>query len=95
MIFGKHINKYYLRYGWALLLGLVTLVIVDYFQLEVPELYGMVINGINDGQVLKDGVMYDFNIDFLLDHVCRPSPEITSTNYNTHLNAIIHQLFYL
>ena len=72
MIFGKHINKYYLRYGWALLLGLVTLVIVDYFQLEVPELYGMVINGINDGQVLKDGVMYDFNIDFLLDHVCRP-----------------------
>ena len=72
MIFGKHINKYYLKYGWALLLGLVTLVIVDYFQLEVPELYGMVINGINDGQVLKDGVMYDFNIDFLLDHVCRP-----------------------
>ena len=72
MIFGKHINKYYLKYGWALLLGLVTLVIVDYFQLEVPELYGMVINGINDGQVLKDGVMYDFNIDFLLDHICRP-----------------------
>lgn len=72
MIFGKHINKYYLKYGWALFLGLVTLVIVDYFQLEVPELYGMVINGINDGQVLKDGVMYDFNIDFLLDQICRP-----------------------
>ena len=72
MIFGKHINKYYLKYSWALFLGLVTLVIVDYFQLEVPALYGMVINGINDGQVLKDGVMYDFNMDFLLDHICRP-----------------------
>lgn len=72
MIFGKHINKYYLKYGWALLLGLVTLVVVDYFQLEVPELYRMVINGINEGQVLKDGVYYDFNMDFLLDQICAP-----------------------
>ena len=72
MVFGKHINKYYLKYGWALLLGLVTLVVVDYFQLEVPELYRMVINGINEGQVLKDGVYYDFNMDFLLDQICAP-----------------------
>ncbi len=72
MVFGKHINKYYLKYSWALLLGLIALVVVDYFQLEVPELYRMVVNGINDGQVLKDGVMYDFDVDFLLDWICRP-----------------------
>ena len=56
MIFGKHINKYYLRYGWALLLGVLALILVDYLQLEVPELYRMVINGINTGEVVKDGI---------------------------------------
>ncbi|MBO5654662.1 MAG: ATP-binding cassette domain-containing protein, partial [Clostridia bacterium] len=72
MIFGKHINKYYLRYGWALLLGVLALILVDYLQLEVPELYRMVINGINTGEVVKDGVTYAFGMDFILDHICLP-----------------------
>ena len=72
MIFGKHINKYYLRYGWALLLGVFALILVDYLQLEVPELYRMVINGVNTGEVVKDGVTYPFNLDFVLDHICMP-----------------------
>ena len=72
MIFGKPINKYYLRYGWALLLGVLFLVLVDYIQLEVPALYRMVINGINEGEVMKDGVMYTFDINFVLDHICMP-----------------------
>ena len=46
MIFGKYINRYYLKYGPMLLLGLITLVAVDYLQLIVPNLYQMVINGI-------------------------------------------------
>ena len=29
MIFGKHINRYYLKYGPMLLLGLLALVAVD------------------------------------------------------------------
>ena len=36
MVFGKHINKYYLKYLWMLLIGLVALVAVDYFQLLIP-----------------------------------------------------------
>ena len=72
MIFGKPINKYYLRYGWALLLGVLFLVLVDYLQLEVPELYRMVVNGVNNGEVMKDGVMYTFNMDFILDEICKP-----------------------
>ena len=36
MIFGKHINRYYLKYAHFLLLGLVALVAVDYLQLEIP-----------------------------------------------------------
>ena len=51
MIFGKYINRYYLKYAWILLVGLAALVLVDYFQLEVPELYRMVVNGINTGVV--------------------------------------------
>ena len=68
MIFGKHINKYYLRYAPMLILGILSLVLVDYMQLVIPELYRMVINGIDTGYV--DGVAFDMN--FLLDKICLP-----------------------
>lgn len=72
MIFGKHINRYYLRFAPAFLLGLIALIAVDYVQMIIPNLYQMVINGINEGYVLKDGVQYAFDMDFLLDHICMP-----------------------
>ena len=72
MIFGKHINRYYLRYSPVLLLGVFTLIVIDYVQLTVPKLYKMVINGINDGVVELDGAVLQFNMDFLLDKICLP-----------------------
>ena len=72
MLFGRHINKYYLRYLPMLLLGLLSLIVVDYFQLLIPELYSMVIDGINDGYVLIDGIKHEFNMSFLLDEICLP-----------------------
>ena len=72
MLFGKHINRYYLKYLPMLLLGVAALTMVDYMQLLVPELYRMVINGINEGAVEIDGVLHTFNMDFLLDHICLP-----------------------
>ncbi len=72
MIFGKHINRYYLKYGYILLLGLASLSLVDYLQLEIPKLYQMVINGISSGQVTVDGTAYVFDLDFLLDRICMP-----------------------
>lgn len=72
MLFGKHINRYYIKYAPALIFGLLALVLVDYFQLMVPELYKMVINGINEGVVLLDGTSYPFDMAFLLDKVCLP-----------------------
>ena len=72
MIFGKHINKYYLKYGYLLILGLSALVMVDYMQLIIPNLYQMVINGMNQGFVMVDGVRQEFNMDFLLDKICMP-----------------------
>ena len=72
MIFGKHINRYYLKYAPMLLLGVLALLAVDYFQLEIPELYRMVINGVNDGRVVLGGEIYDFDLNFLLDRICLP-----------------------
>ena len=72
MLFGKHINRYYLKYLPMLLLGVAALTMVDYMQLLVPELYRMVINGINEGAVEIDGVLHTFNMDFLLDRICLP-----------------------
>ena len=76
MIFGKHINRYYLRYAPLLLLGMAALVMVDVLQLEIPELYQMVINGVNQGFVSVDGGRVPFDMDFLLDGICMPMVKI-------------------
>ena len=72
MLFGKYINRYYIRYLPALLFGLIALVMVDYMQLEIPEFYRMVINGIIYGTAVVDGVSVPFDMDFLLDKICFP-----------------------
>ena len=70
MIFGKHINRYYLKYALWLIAGLAALVLVDSLQLEIPKLYRMVINGMNMGYVMVDGVQVPFHMDFVLDDIC-------------------------
>ncbi len=72
MIFGKHINRYYLRYALWLLAGLAALVMVDYMQLVIPNLYQMLINGVNQGFVEVDGAKIPFDMAFLLDRICMP-----------------------
>lgn len=72
MIFGKYINRYYLRYLHMLLLGVVALFLVDYFQLKIPALYNLVINGMNNGVVTIDGVERVFDASVLLDEICKP-----------------------
>ena len=72
MIFGKYINKYYLKYAGWLLLGLAALALVDYMQLVIPNLYQQVINGVNLGYVTLDGADVPFDMDFLLDRICLP-----------------------
>lgn len=72
MLFGKHINRYYIRHGLMLLLGVGALVLVDFMQLLIPNLYQMVINGINNGVVKVDGTELPFDMAFLLDRICLP-----------------------
>ena len=63
MIFGKHINRYYLKYLPMLLLGAGALLLVDYMQLFVPEIYGSVIRSINENTL---------SLEFLLNDICAP-----------------------
>ena len=73
MIFGKHINKYYLKYLPMLLVGLVALIAVDYMQLIIPEIYRLVINGIKDGCIITEtGRVVPFDMTFVLDEICLP-----------------------
>ena len=72
MIFGKHINKYYLKHGLRLFIGLLALIAVDYLQLLIPNLYQMIINGMNQGYVIVDGIQKTFDMNFLLGNICMP-----------------------
>ena len=73
MIFGKHINRYYLKYAPLLLFGVLALLLVDFMQLEIPELYRMILEGMQFGEVqVADGVVKPFDMAFLLDEICDP-----------------------
>ena len=72
MIFGKHINRYYLKYFPMLLLGILALVLVDYMQLIIPELYGAIIEGIETGVVADGDVVHVFDLNYILEKVCGP-----------------------
>ena len=72
MLFGKYINSYYLRYLPLMLLGVLSLVVVDYVQLVLPELYRTVVNGLIYGQATDGGASVPFTMDYLLDSVCLP-----------------------
>ena len=72
MIFGKYINRYYLRHAPVLLLGILALLMVDYIQLLVPQLYRLVINGVNLGQVVVRGETMPFTKEVLFQHICLP-----------------------
>ena len=72
MIFGKHINRYYLRFAPRLLLGLLALVLVDALQLLIPDMYQMIVDGLDTGFVMVDGVQRAFDMQVLLDEICMP-----------------------
>ena len=73
MIFGKHVNKFYLRYWYLLLGGIISLLAVDYFQLLIPDIIGSIIDGLNAiinnkpiEEQLTLGKLKDFMIDIMV-----------------------------
>ena len=57
MIFGKAVNKYYLKYAHLFILGLISLIIVDYVQLLIPILTGELIDGLDQGTMDRNGIL--------------------------------------
>ena len=47
MLFGKYVNKYYLKYSLVIFIGIVALIAVDLAQLKIPEIYSYIIDGLN------------------------------------------------
>ncbi|MBO5867780.1 MAG: ABC transporter ATP-binding protein, partial [Oscillospiraceae bacterium] len=72
MILGKHINRYYLKFAPMLLLGVLVLLVEDYIMLMIPRFYQLVVNGLNYGYVVTDGVEQAFTLDFLIQDICMP-----------------------
>ena len=72
LLFGKNINRYYLRYLPVLAIGLLALILVDYMQLVIPEFYRSVVNGIINGFAYVDGVKVPFDMNYILDKICLP-----------------------
>jgi len=46
MIFLKHFRHFYLRYAWSFVLGFLILISVDWFQLEIPRIIKIIIDGV-------------------------------------------------
>lgn len=62
MLFGKHINEYYKKFGFIMLIGVIALLLVDYFQLKIPDIVGDVVEGLQYNTLtsdhLKDCVLF-------------------------------------
>jgi len=54
MIFGKAINKYYLQNLHWFLLGIISLVIIDYVQLEIPRIIGKIVGGLSANEITNE-----------------------------------------
>ena len=57
MIFGKTINKYYIKYAYLFLLGVTALVVVDVFQLEIPRITRELVDQLDQGVMTQEGLM--------------------------------------
>ena len=55
MLFGKYVNRFYKKYWYLFLLGALFLILVDYFQLKIPEIYGKIINELKNNTLFSEG----------------------------------------
>lgn len=53
MIFLKHFRHYYIKYGWSFFFGLVILISVDWFQLDIPRIIKTIIDGVESGTIAQ------------------------------------------
>lgn len=56
MITGKHINKFYKKYWYMFLLGVLVLIAVDWIQLYIPQFTGDIVDRLADGVASQEDV---------------------------------------
>ena len=56
MITGKYINKFYKKYWYMFLLGIIVLIAVDWIQLYIPQFTGDVVDRLSDGIVTNEDI---------------------------------------
>ncbi len=55
MIFGKNINKYYLKYWYLYIIGIASLAVVDYFgSVRPPIIIGEIIDNLSNGTMTNE-----------------------------------------
>lgn len=54
MLFGKSVNRYYFKYWYFFLMGIIALVVVDIAQLEMPNITGYIIDEITNKTLTHD-----------------------------------------
>ena len=57
MLFGKNINKYYIKYLHYIIIGFIALIFVDLYQLEIPEIIGSLVDDIKEGTLNSDMII--------------------------------------
>ena len=65
MIFGRHVNKYYFKYWYLLLFGMLAVVVVDIAQLEIPNNYGYLIDYLESGTLTKE-LLYEILLNIFI-----------------------------
>ncbi|MCL2521985.1 MAG: ABC transporter ATP-binding protein/permease [Erysipelotrichales bacterium] len=54
MLFGKHINKYYIKYLFPFLFGILFLLVIGYVQLLIPTEFARMVDGLSEGTMLSE-----------------------------------------
>lgn len=51
------LKRYVMKYKWFYIFGVLILLLVDYMQLFIPKIIGMVTDGIKDGSMTSEGII--------------------------------------
>lgn len=66
MLLGRHLNKYYLKYWWMFVLGIMALIAVDLAQTYIPEFVGQIVDFLSEGTGIHNEEILKMSLYVLL-----------------------------
>jgi len=92
MIFGKNVNRYYLRYWYFILLGILSLLLVDYFgSVLPPQIISGIVDKIDKGTLTLNN-LGDLKKDALWLLLCAIISFITRFSWRFSFMSIGHRV---